>query len=347
MTTLAGDGDRPARRAPTMRDVAALAGVSLKTVSRVVNAEPGVSPQLAARVVEAVRLLDYRHNLTASSLRRSDQKTASIGLLLEDVANPFSSALHRGVEEVARRRGTLAFAGSSDEDPVREGELLRAFVARRVDGLIVVPSGRDRGHLSERERLGTPLVCVDRPAASGEVDSVTVDNRAGACRALRHLAAHGHRRIAFLGDLHSIWTAEERRLGYVEGLAAEGIPYDPALVRQDLSSIEAARAAVLDLLARHEPPSALFTGQNLVTIGAIKGLRQHGLQHRVALVGFDDFLLADLLEPAVSVIVQDPATLGHTAAELLFQRLDGDHSPSRHVVVPTRLLPRGSGELSL
>src|SRR6266540_2381579 len=296
-----------------MRDVAALAGVSLKTVSRVVNAEPGVSPQLAARVVEAVRLLDYRHNLTASSLRRSDQKTASIGLLLED--------------------------------PVREGELLRAFVARRVDGLIVVPSGRDRGHLSERERLGTPLVCVDRPAASGEVDSVTVDNRAGACRALRHLAAHGHRRIAFLGDLHSIWTAEERRLGYVEGLAAEGIPYDPALVRQDLSSIEAARAAVLDLLARHEPPSALFTGQNLVTIGAIKGLRQHGLQHRVALVGFDDFLLADLLDPPVSVVAEYSKKQGRSAAELLFARLDGDRGPPRQQVVPTRLVPRGSGEL--
>jgi LacI family transcriptional regulator len=325
-----------------MRDVAALAGVSLKTVSRVVNSEPGVSPRLTSRVVEAVRLLDYRHNMTASSLRRSDQKTASIGLLLEDVSNPFSSALHRAVEEVARRRGTLAFAGSSDEDPVREGELLRAFVARRVDGLIVVPSGRD---VSERERLGKPMVCVDRPAAFGEVDSVTVDNRDGACRAVRHLAASGHRRIAFLGDLHSIWTAEQRRLGYVEGLAAEGVPHDPALVRQDLSSIEAARRAALELLARPEPPSALFTGQNLVTIGAIHALRHRGLQHRVALVGFDDFLLADLLDPAVSVVAQDPATLGRTAAELLFARLDGDRGPPRQLVVPTRLIPRGSGEI--
>ncbi|HEX6676042.1 MAG TPA: LacI family DNA-binding transcriptional regulator [Actinomycetes bacterium] len=339
------EDDQASRRAPTMRDVAALAGVSLKTVSRVVNGEPGVSPRLAARVDEAVRLLDYRHNLTASSLRRSDQKTASIGLLLEDIANPFSSALHRGVEEVARRRGTLAFAGSSDEDPAREGELLRAFVARRVDGLIVAPSGREHGHLSERERLGTPLVCVDRPAAFGEVDSVIVDNRAGARQAVRHLAAHGHRRIAFLGDLRTIWTAEERRLGYLDGLAAEGIPHDPALVRQDLSSIEAARAALLDLLARPDPPSALFTGQNLVTIGAVKGLRQRGQQHRVALVGFDDFLLADLLDPAVSVVAQDPTTLGRTAAELLFARLDGDRSPPRQQVVPTRLVPRGSGEL--
>jgi LacI family transcriptional regulator len=329
-----------------MRDVAALAGVSLKTVSRVINREPGVSSQLVDRVLEAVRLLDYHHNMTASSLRRADQKTASIGLLLEDVANPFSSTLHRAIEEVARQRGTLAFAGSSDEDPVREGELLRAFVARRVDGLIVVPSSRaDGGFWSERERLGTPTVCVDRPAAFREVDSVTVDNLEGARLAVRHLVAHGHRRIAFLGDLGTIWTAEQRRLGYLEGLAAEGIPHDAGLVRQDLTSIEAAEHAALALLAQREPPSALFTGQNLVTIGAIHALRRRGLQRRVALVGFDDFLLADMLDPAVTVVAQDPTTLGRTAAELLFARLDGDRDPPRQVVVATTLVPRGSGEI--
>lgn len=329
-----------------MRDVAALAGVSLKTVSRVINREPGVSSQLVDRVLEAVRLLDYHHNMTASSLRRADQKTASIGLLLEDVANPFSSTLHRAIEEVARQRGTLAFAGSSDEDPAREGELLRAFVARRVDGLIVVPSSRaDGGFWSERERLGTPTVCVDRPAAFREVDSVTVDNLDGARLAVRHLVAHGHRRIAFLGDLGTIWTAEQRRLGYLEGLAAEGIPHDAGLVRQDLTSIEAAEHAALALLAQREPPSALFTGQNLVTIGAIHALRRRGLQRHVALVGFDDFLLADMLDPAVTVVAQDPTTLGRTAAELLFARLDGDRDPPRQVVVATTLVPRGSGEI--
>ncbi len=331
-----------------MRDVAALAGVSLKTVSRVVNQVPTVAPELAGRVLEAIKLLDYRHNLTASSLRRSDQKTATIGLLLEDVANPFSSVLHRAIEAVARSRGSLTFAGSSDEDLGTERELLLAFLAHRVDGLIVVPAARDHGDsLWERERIGTPMVFVDRPAAFLDADTVTVDNRAGAWTAVQHLAAHGHRRIAFLGDLHSIWTAAERHHGYLNGLAAAGIPPDLRLVRQDLRGIEAAERAALELLAAPDPPTAFFTGQNLVTIGVIRALRRRGLQHRVALVGFDDFLLADLLEPAVSVIVQDPATLGHTAAELLFQRLDGDHSPSRHVVVPTRLLPRGSGELSL
>src|SRR6266487_1653319 len=222
-------GGESARRAPTMRDVAALAGVSLKTVSRVVNQVPTVAPELAGRVLEAIKPLDYRHNLTASSLRRSDQKTATIGLLLEDVANPFSSVLHRAIEAVARSRGSLTFAGSSDEDLGTERELLLAFLAHRVDGLIVV-----------------------RPAAFLDADTVTVDNRAGAWTAVQHLAAHGHRRIAFLGDLHSIWTAAERHHGYLNGLAAAGIPPDLRLVRQDLRGIEAAERAALELLAAPE-----------------------------------------------------------------------------------------------
>jgi LacI family transcriptional regulator len=330
-----------------MRDVAALAGVSLKTVSRVVNTDPTVSSEIVRRVLRAVELLDYRPNLAASSLRRSDRKTATIGLLLEDVANPFSSALYRAIEDEARQRGMLVFAGSSDEDAAREREVLAAFVSRQVDGLILVPVDRSHANLlTERRRSGLPMVFVDRPAAVLEADSVTVDNRAGGALAVQHLAAHGHRTIAFLGDLHSIWTAAERQLGYLEGLASEEIPYDARLVRQDIRSWEAAQEATLDLLAGDDPPSALFTGQNLVTIGAVRALRQRGLQHRVALIGFDDFQLADVLEPPISVIAQDPAILGRTAAQLLFARLDGDDGPPRQVVVPTRLVARGSGEIA-
>ncbi len=332
-----------ARRAPTMRDVASLAGVSLKTVSRVVNQEPGVSPELVRRVLDAVNLLDYRHNLTASSLRRADHKTATIGMLLEDSSNPFSSALHRAVEDVARGRGTLVLAGSSDEDPDRQRELLHALVSRRVDGLIVVPASDDHSGLLYERRLGGPMVLVDRPAP--EADSVTVDNRAGTMRALRHIVAHGHRRVAFLGDLRSIWTATERHAGYIEGLAAEGITLDPLLVVMDVRGAETTERAVSGLLTSAEPPTALLTGQNLITIGAIHALQRLGLQHRVALVGFDDFPLADLLDPRVSVVAQDPAAIGRAAAELLFARLDGDRGPPRHVVVLTRLIPRGSGEI--
>src|SRR6266704_580732 len=152
-----------------MRDVAALAGVSLKTVSRVVKQAPNVAPDLVTRVLDAVRLLNYRPNLTASSLRRADRKTAAIGLLLDDVANPFSSALHRAVEDVARERGSLVFAGSSDEDADREQELLLALVARRVDGLIAVPCGVNDGGLLREQRLGRPMVSVDRLITSGAI----------------------------------------------------------------------------------------------------------------------------------------------------------------------------------
>jgi LacI family transcriptional regulator len=342
LTTLA-KGDGAAVRAPTMRDVAALAGVSIKTVSRVVNREPGVSPELAARVLDAVALLGYRHNLTASSLRRADQKTATIGLLLDDSSNPFSSELLRAIEDVAWERGTLALAGSSDEDPDRQRELLHALVSRRVDGLIAVPASGNQSSLLRERLLGRPLVLVDRPAP--EADSVTVDNRAGAARALRHLVAHGHRRVAFLGDLRSLWTATERHAGYVEGLAAEGITLDPHLVVMDVRGVDAAERAVSLLLSSAEPPTALLTGQNLITIGAIHALQRLGLQHRVALVGFDDFPLADLLDPRVSVVAQDPTAIGRAAAELLFARLDSDRRPPQQVVVPTRLIARGSGEL--
>jgi LacI family transcriptional regulator len=329
-----------------MRDVGALAGVSLKTVSRVINRDPTVSAEIVGRVRRAVDLLGYRPNLAATSLRRADRKTATIGLLLEDVANPFSSALHRAVEDVARERGMLVFAGSSDEDPDREREVLAAFVSHQVDGLIVVSS--DHGHgdlLLERRRSGLPMVFLDRPAPVTEVDSVTVDNRVGARKAVSHLAGHGHRRIAFLGDLHSIWTAAERERGYLDGLAAAGIAADQRVVRRDVRSGEEAEQAVADLLAVADPPTALFTAQNLITTGAVRALRQLGLQHRVALVGFDDVQLADLLDPPVSVVAQDPPALGRTAARLLLARLDGDDGPARQVVVPTRLVARGSGEI--
>ena len=342
LTTLAGR-DGSAARVPTMRDVAALAGVSIKTVSRVVNQEPGVAPELVGRVLDAVGLLGYRHNLTASSLRRADHKTATIGLLLEDISNPFSSALHRAIEDVARHRGTLVLAGSSDEDPDRQQELLHALVSRRVDGLIAVPASGNQNALLRERRLGRPMVLVDRLAP--EADSVVVDNRAGVGQALRHLVAHGHRRIAFLGDLRSIWTATERHAGYVEALAAQGIMLNPRLVRMDVHGIDVAEAIVRELVAAADPPTALLAGQNLIAIGAIHALQRLGWQHRVALVGFDDFPLADLLNPAVSVIAQDPTGLGQAAAELLFARVDGDRTPPRHVVVPTRLVPRGSGEI--
>jgi LacI family transcriptional regulator len=136
-----------------------------------------------------------------------------------------------------------------------------------------------------------------------------------------------------------------RHRGYREELAAHGIEVDEKIVQLDRRGIESAEAATIEMFSSPRPPTALFAGQNLITIGAFRGLRRLSLHKRVALVGFDDFLLADLLEPGITVIAQDPAAIGRAAADALFRRLDGDHSPSAHAIVPTRLITRGSGEV--
>jgi len=328
-----------------MREVAALARVSIKTVSRVVNGESGVSPQLARRVLSASERLDYRHNMTASSLRRSDGRSATIGVVLEDVANPFASALHRSIEDVAVLRGVLVLAGSSDEDPERERKLVAAFASRRVDGLIVQPAGHDHSYLLAERRAGTPMVFVDRPPAFLDADTVLTDNAAGVHRGMNQLIANGHRRVGYLGDLHTIATAAERYEGYRAALEEHEIQLDEQLVRLDLRGVEKAEAATTDLMNLPEQPTALFTGQNLVTIGAFRVLRRLGLHKKVALIGFDDILLADLLEPGITVIAQDPAGIGRAAAEILFRRLDGERGPSHHAIVRTRMINRGSGEI--
>ena len=334
-----------AQSRPTMRDVAAQARVSLKTVSRVVNGESGVSPRLARRVLAACERLDYRHNHSASTLRRSNRRTATIGVVLEDVANPFSSALHRAIEDVAVQRGVLVLAGSSDEDEDRERRLVFAFASRRVDGLIIQPSSHDHRYLLTERKAGTALVFVDRPPASIEADAVLTDNAAGVRRGVQHLVAHGHRRIGYLGDTHTIATAAERHRGYLDGLANQRIEADERLIRLDLHGIEKAEAATSELLEQSNPPTALLTGQNLITIGAFRALRRMGLHQRIALLGFDDILLADLLEPGITVIAQDPAGIGRMAADVLFRRLDGDRSPAQSHTVPTRMITRGSGEI--
>ncbi len=330
-----------------MLDVAALAGVALKTVSRVVNAEPGVSPELEARVRRAIEQLNYQRHANAATLRRLGGKTKTIGLVLEDVSNPFSSELHRAVEDAARGRGVLVFAGSCDEDPERERQLIGSFRERRVDGIIVVPAGRSHDHtyLYAERRTGTALVFVDRPASHLDADSVISDNEGGALQGVQHLLAHGHTRIGFLGDLLSIATAEARLRGYTKALEEAGVRVDDDLVRTELRDPDAAARTVEEMLALRDPPTAFFTGQNLLTIGGVRALRNAGRERAIGLVGFDDISLADMLDPAITVVAQNPQAMGRAAADQLFRRLDGDTSAAVHQVIPVRLIPRGSGEI--
>jgi LacI family transcriptional regulator, galactose operon repressor len=328
-------------RRPTMKDVAAVAGVSLSTVSRVVNGFPPVAPELAVKVERAVEMLGYRHNHTAGTLRRADGLSASIALIFEDVSNPFFSAIHRGVEDVARTRGVVTFAGSSDEDPQRELELIEGVLSRRVDGLIVVPTATDHTHLLRDVANGLGLVFVDRPSGSIDADCVLTDNRGATEHAIEHLIAHGHRRIAYVGHPPIIHTAAERFHGYQAAMHRAGLP---EVIRHPVDPT-GAFADATELLTAPDAPTALFSSQNLLTIEVLRALHRLGRQHEVAHVGFDDIPLAGAVEPAVTVVAQDAHGLGRTAAELLFSRLDGHRGPSRRVVLPAPLIERGSGEL--
>ncbi len=341
---MSADSQGPAAR-PTMKDVAALAGVSIKTVSRVMNGDPAVSAARAGRIRAAAGKLGYRPNLTASSLRRGDRRTATIGLLLEDVANPFSAALLRAVEDEARQRQVQILIGSLEEDPDRERTLAITLIDRGVDGLVIVPAAPDQSYLAAERKLGTRVVFLDREPRFLDADAVVSGNQAGAAGAVDHLRSSGHQRIAYLGDSPAIATAAHRFEGYQRALERAGLRADPLIIRHGLRTTEAAMQAAAEIVSLPDPPTALFASQNLVTIGAVKALRRAGLQDKIALVGFDDFPLADTLTPGITVITQDATQLGRLAARSLFARLDGDNSPARTHVVPTGMIVRGSGEI--
>ena len=326
-----------------MSDVARLAGVSIKTVSRVVNDEPAVHPDTAERVMAAIEQLGFRRNLGARNLRRGST-TGTIGLIVEDVGNPFYSELNRAVERIATSFGRQVLTGSSEENSDRERELVLEFCARRVDGILVVPAGLQHGYLVPEMRAGTPVVFIDRPAGDIVADTVLVDNLGGTIEAVTHLAAHRHRRIAFLGDSPDIFTAAERLRGFREGCVRNGISYDESLVSMGTPTPDAVGNAVKRLLDGPEAATAVIAGNNRIAVHVLRALAH--AERRPAMVGFDDFELADLLNPPVTVVAHDVSALGHAAAELLFARVQGDQSPPRKVVLPVHLVARGSGEVA-
>jgi LacI family transcriptional regulator len=323
-----------------MVTVAEAAGVSLKTVSRVINGEPGVRPDTVERVLAASAALHYERNDLAASLRQG-ARSYTVGLIIEDVANPFYSAIAQAVEESARERASLLITASAREDPTRERDLVTALLRRRVDALLIVPAGTD--HRYVRDSFDTKIVFVDRPPAKTKADTVLIENAAGARRAVEHLLALGHQRIAFIGDDLALYTGRERLKGYRRALATAGLDVDDALVAVGNGTSAAARSAAEAMLAwpRARRPTAIFTGNNRCTVGALHALA--GLAPRVALVGFDDFELADLL--GITVVRTDSYRVGQLAAELAFSRIAGDDRPPRRVVVPAALVARGSGEI--
>lgn len=334
------------QRRPTMRDVAQHAGVSFKTVSRVVNGEGGVSDDLARRVEAAVTELGYRPDERARRLRQGGTTTGAIGFVIVDVSNPFFSAVLRGIEEVATREDYTVMSGSTDGDKERENQLINAFVSRRVDGLIVVPEGSSDGTLSAELDRGTPVVFVDLEPIDVVGDLVRSDHLRGSVIATEHLIHHGHRDIAFFGDYPDISSSRYRRGGYEQALRAAGLDVDERRIVQDRLRPEEWRKVIREYMERPNPPTAIFSAQNFVSIGCTQALHDLGLQHVVAQVGFDDIELGDVVTPAITTVPQQPLVLGRRAAETLFDRIGGSTGPPTKEIIASALIERGSGEIS-
>ncbi|MCL2653378.1 MAG: LacI family transcriptional regulator [Propionibacteriaceae bacterium] len=334
-----------AAKRTTMREVAALAGVSLKTVSRVINNESGVAQATSQRVTKAIDVLRYVPDTTAARLARGDHETQTIALLIASVDDPFSASLFRGVEEVAHTRQVAVFAASTGGDPEVETRLVHAFASRNVDGLIITPTAQDHRMLADFLAPHMPCVYIDRQPAGISGDLVTSDNRQAGRDATQHLIDYGHRRIGLITDLQSISTAVDRELGYRDALAGAGIEIDEQLITHGAETEALGEAAATFLMGLDDPPTALFAARNMASIGAIRVLRRLGKLTSVALVGMDRIELSDLIEPPLTVVTQDPVEMGRLATTHLFGRLDGDDSPPERVLVPTRLEARGSGEI--
>jgi LacI family transcriptional regulator len=321
-----------------MVDVARRAGVSLKTVSRVVNNAPHVQQDLVDRVLAAVNELGFRRNHLASSLR-SGRTTATVGLLINEIGNPFYATIAQVAAEVARRHDTMLVIASSDEDPDRERQLLRDLCSRRVDGLLVVPAGYDHSFLRREVELGIPVVFVDRPAGGLLADTVLLDNRGGARAGVARLIGNGHRRIGILLDSIEVYTMRERLDGAQDALAEAGVAYDGSLIRDGIRDPASAALAAGRLLDRPDPPTAFFSLNNRITLGVVEELLRRGSD--AALLGFDDFELAHLMPRPLTVVASDTRQLARTAAELLFARIAGDGPWPRTIVLPTELVERG------
>ena len=324
---------------PTMRDVARLAGVSAATVSRVVNNERYIRPETRASVQRAIAELGFQRNEIARTLRPG-QTAETIGLVIEDPANPFWSAITCGAEETARRYQHMLVVGSTGLSFDQERDLLRDLVRRRVDGLLVVPTPHVHHELHAELARWVPMVFIDRAPRGVPADSVVLDNRGGARDAVAYLLSRGYERIAYVGGDPAVRTGASRLAGYKLALKSAGLTYDRKLVSLGNYTVEAARAATTELVSGPAEADAVFADNNRMCLGVLHALDRHGPDIGVA--GFDDVELADLLPRPIALVTYDAVEMGRHAAELLFSRIGGGSGPFKRAVHPTRIVLRGS-----
>ncbi len=328
----------------TIRDVAERAGVSVATVSHVINGTRKVAPETAERVRRAMEELDYHPNAVARSLRT--RKTQVIGVVVSDITNPFFATLVRGAEDAALEAGYSIFVCNSDETLEKENRYVQVLRRRRVDGMLLAPvGGGENPAVRKLARQGVPFVFVDRRAPGVEADAVLSDNVGGAYLATKHLIERGHERIGIVLGIRGATTSEERLAGYRRALEEAGIPLAEELVVWGGYRVEGGRRATAKLLSLTPPPTAIFSTNNLMTVGVLQELFARGVRipDQVAVVGFDDLEWAEMANPPLTAVAQRPHEIGYRAVRLLLDRLGAEEFlPPREERVSVDLKVRGS-----
>lgn len=321
----------------SLQEVAKRAKVSIATVSRVLNKSDKVVPETRATVEQALRDLGYRPSRVARRLRMNSGHAHLVGLIIPDIQNPFYAEIARGVEDAAYANEYALILCNSDENLEKERFYLEVMRAESVDGIVLPPFDDTDLAVAEIVKTGIPVVCVDRSHAKVKTDIVEVDNYQGALEGVRHLIEKGHKSIALIEGRAQVSTSRERRRGYLDALASQGIVPRRELMRAGDFKQESGRILTNELLDLRKPPTALFVCNNLMTVGALAALHQRGLRvpTDMAVVGFDDLPWAEALDPPPTVVRQPAYDVGRQAMELLLKRImEPDRPP-----VTVRLRP--------
>lgn len=327
----------------TIDDVARYAGVSKASVSRVVNGNYGVSEQLRQRVLSAIGALGYQPDRSARRLRGTTSEI--LGIIIPDIQNPYFTSVVRGIEDLAYSHHLNVLLCNTDDDPAKQDTYIRVMMAERVAGLILAPSfGITRQPLQQLGQLGTPIVLIDRSVGQLRYDTVVVDNFQGAYQGTAHLVSLGFQRIAFVGGDLDLSPGTERLAGYRQALLDHAMTADPALLQIEHFKIESGQRLTRNLLDSPHPPDAIFAASNLLSIGALKTVREAGLRvpEDIAVVGFDDMPWAEELFSPLTAVTQPTYELGQEAVRILLQRRSDPTAPVRTVTLRTSLTIRES-----
>jgi DNA-binding LacI/PurR family transcriptional regulator len=330
--------------ATTIKDVAKRAGVSSATVSRVLADHPHVSAEVRIKVQEVVHELGYQPSRVARSFRV--KKTKIIGLIVSDIMNPFFTSLVRTIEDFASQKGYAVILCNTDEDLSKEKNYIESMLSEGVAGVLIAPAREKNCTCNKLFNAGIPIVCIDRKLENIQVDTVLVDNFAGAYKAVEHLVRMGHRKIgALIGEYTT--TGLQREDGFRKALQDNLLPVEESLMQRGCPKEETGRALAAVLLEMASPPTAIFCGNNLLTLGAMNEIFSRGLRvpNDIALVGFDDLEWYGLVDPGITAVRQPTHEIAMTAIDLLFRRIEGDLTPSSKVILPTELHIRSSSAM--